>query len=171
MIPEFVVSNLKSKYQAAIRSGMPDALDLMVISVDSGLALESAIARVAIEMSESYPILSREFMTTGQDLQLNPDVEHALRDFSIRTGIEETNRFSKTLIQSVVYGTPLSQSLHTLSKEMRAQALVNFEETAAKLPTKMTVPMILFILPALMVVIIGPSIGPVVTALSGMSKH
>lgn len=129
------------------------------------------MARVAIEMSENYPILSREFMTTGQDLQLNPDVEAALRDFAARTGIDETGRFSKTLIQSVVYGTPLSQSLHTLSDEMRAQALANFEETAAKLPTKMTVPMIMFILPALMVVIIGPSVGPVMAALGSMHKH
>jgi tight adherence protein C len=171
LAPEWSLKFIKMRYQRKLRDAMPDALDLMMISVDSGMALGSAISRVAIDTAEDYPELSAEFQMMAHDMQVNPNIEQALRAFATRTGIEETGRFAVTLIQSSTYGTPLTISLNTLSSEMRTKSLADFEERAMKLSTKMTVPMIFFILPALLLVIVGPSIGPVLTALKGLHHH
>lgn len=168
--PEWALSIFRARYKASILEALPDALDLLVICVDSGLGLESALNRVATEIRENYPALSAEMQITCRDLQVNPDVEAALKSLSARVKIDGISRLVTTLIQSVVHGSPLSRSLHVLSREMRQDSLAAFEERAAKLPTKMTVPMITFILPALMTIIIGPAIHNVLIALSHMSK-
>lgn len=166
MAPEWSLRAFKTKYQAAIQNGIPDALDLLIICVDSGLGLETALKRVANDMAEDYPVLSTELQITSQDIQVNPDVNAALKGLAARTQIESVGRLVSTLLQSINRGTPLVQALHSLSDEMRRAALVAFEETAAKLPTKMTVPMIIFILPALMTVIVGPAVGGIFKALA-----
>lgn len=168
--PEWALRAFRRRYQNLLRAGMADALDLLVICVDSGLGLESAIARVALEMRETYPLLSHEFHITSQDIQINPDIEASIRSLATRTKVDSIQRLANTLIQSLVYGTPLASSLHTLAGELRHQTLVDFEERASKLSTKMTVPMILFILPALIVVVIGPSIGHLENAFAHLGK-
>lgn len=170
LAPEWALSIFRARYEAAIREALPDALDLLVICVDSGLGLESALNRVAVEIRESYPPLSAEMRITCQDLQINPDVEAALKGFATRLKIDGISRLVTTLVQSAVHGSPLSRSLHVLSREMRQDSLAAFEERASKLPTKMTIPMITFILPALMTIIVGPAIHGVLIALSHMSK-
>jgi tight adherence protein C len=166
MAPEWSLRAFKTKYQKAIQEGIPDALDLMIICVDSGLGLETALKRVAHDMAADYPILSTELQITSQDIQINPDVNAALKALANRTQIESVGRLVSTLLQSINRGTPLIQALRSLSDEMRRAALVEFEEKAAKLPTKMTVPMITFILPALMTVIVGPAVGGIFKALA-----
>lgn len=168
LAPEWSLRWFKTRYQKAIENGIADALDLLVICIDSGLGIETAIMRVAVEMQDSYPMISSEFRLTSQDLQISPDVEQSLRNLAQRCQVESVERLANTLIQSVVYGTPLSSSLHQLADDLRAKSLARFEEEASKLPSKMTVPMILFILPSLITVVIGPSIGPLMKSLSHM---
>lgn len=170
LMPEWSLRFFRSRYEAAVQDALPDTLDLLVICVDSGLGLESALTRVAAEIQHGYPVLSAEIKITSQDLQINPDVEAALKNFANRVQISGISRLVNTLVQSIVYGTPLSKSLHILSGEMRQETLAAFEERATKLPTKMTVPMILFILPALMTIIMGPALHNVLATMSNMSK-
>jgi tight adherence protein C len=168
--PEWWLSVMRARYETKIKHALPDTLDLLVICVDAGLGLESALNRVAAEIRESYPTLSLEIRSTCHDLQVNPDVGAVLRGLAGRVKVEGISRLVTTLLQSILYGSPLSRSLHILSREMRQDALAAFEEQATKLPTKMTVPMIVFILPALMTIIMGPAIHGVLIALSHMGK-
>lgn len=171
LLPEWSLRALKSRYHASLRNALPDALDLLVICIDAGIALESALARVALEMREHYPVLSREFQATNYDLQINPDVNRALDALAARTKVTEIERLCATMSQSAQYGMPLAMSLRNLSREMRAKTLAAFEERASKLSTKITIPMILFIVPALFLIVLAPAIPLLVHAISDLKLH
>lgn len=157
-VPELYVSNLTSKRQLALSKGLPDALDLLVICAESGLALDVALERVANEIGSANPELAEELELTGIELGFLPERRQALLNLNRRTNLASIRGVVNTLLQTEKYGTPLSQSLRVLANEFRDQRLLRAEEKAARLPATLTVPMIVFILPVLFIVLIGPAI-------------
>jgi tight adherence protein C len=156
--PELYVSNLTSKRQLSLSRGLPDALDLLVICAESGLALDVALERVANEVGGANPELGEELQLTSIELGFLPDRRQALINLTRRTNLAAIRGVVNTLLQTEKYGTPLSQSLRVLANEFRDQRLLRAEEKAARLPATLTVPMIVFILPVLFIVLIGPAI-------------
>jgi tight adherence protein C len=156
--PELYVSNLTSKRQLALSKGLPDALDLLVICAESGLALDVALERVANEIGGANAELGEELELTAIELGFLPERRHALLNLNRRTNLPAVRGVVNTLLQTEKYGTPLSQSLRVLANEFRDQRLLRAEEKAARLPATLTVPMIVFILPVLFIVLIGPAI-------------
>lgn len=155
--PKMMVSNYATKRQMEMNRGFPDALDLMVICVEAGLSIEAAFSRVTDEIMESSPILAQELGLTTAELAYLGDRRKAYANFAARTGLPSAKALATTLIQSEQYGTPVGVALNVLSKEKRAERMNVAEQKAASLPAKLTVPMILFFLPVLFVVVIGPA--------------
>lgn len=158
MGPNWVVSLVRRPFQDNLRKGLPDALDLMVVAAEAGIGLESAVDRVAREMVSSNRAIALEFNILAQELRLLPDRRMALERMAERTGMEGFKRLSATLSQTLRYGTPLAQALRTLAAEMRQDRQLRLEEKAVRLPALLIGPLILFILPALFIALIGPSI-------------
>jgi tight adherence protein C len=156
--PDLYVRNLGSKRQHMLRKGLPDALDLMVICAEAGLTLDASLNRVARELGTSWPELGEEFGLTAIELGFLPDRRRALHNLIDRTGLPGIRGMVNTLLQSEKYGTPLAQSLRVLASEFRDERMMRAEEKAARLPATMTVPLVIFVLPALFVVLIGPAI-------------
>jgi len=158
VLPDLIVKQMRKRFMARLEKGLPDALDMMVICAQAGLGLGPAIIRVADEMKASYRDLAIEFSLTANELQILSDTRIALHNLGHRTGLEAFRRLAMTLIQTIQYGTPLTDALRTLSAEMRQEALTKFEESAARLPTMLTLPMIIFILPCVFLIAGGPAI-------------
>jgi len=156
--PDWLISKRRKRYQERLEKGLPDALDMMVICAQAGLGLGAAIVRVAGELRTSYRELALEMALTANELQIMTDSRLALLGLGTRTGVEGFKRLATTLIQTVQYGTPLTDALRTLSAEMRQEALTKFEEKAARLPVMLTMPMIAFVLPSVFLIAGGPSI-------------
>ncbi len=167
LAPETIAKNRRTKHLEKVAAGVPDALDMLVICADAGLALEAGITRVAQEISVLNPALAMELSQTSQELQIGSDMRHAMDSLGQRTGLDTLKRLATTLAQSLQYGTPLTQALRSLSAELRQEALVKFEERAGRLPTLMTMPMILFILPCVFLVVAGPAIINVLASMKG----
>ena len=156
--PGLYISNLTSKRQLALSKALPDALDLLVICAESGLALDIALERVANEIGAANSELGEELELTSIELGFLPERRQALLNLNRRTNLAAIRGVVNTLLQTEKYGTPLSQSLRVLANEFRDQRLLRAEEKAARLPATLTVPMIVFILPVLFIVLIGPAI-------------
>jgi len=167
VLPDAVIKNLSQKREDVLRKAMPDALDLMVICAEAGLGLDSALDRVGREIGPTCPELAEEIGLTSVEMNFMPDRHAALRGLADRVPIPSVTALVNTLIQTEKYGTPLAQSLRVLSLEMRDERMMKAEEKAAKLPAILTVPMILFILPPLFVVLIGPAALKVMDAVGG----
>lgn len=167
-LPDILVRNAAQKRQDAIRKSLPDALDLMVICSEAGLSLDATLTRVAHEMQKTAPELSDEFSLTSLELGFLPDRRIALQNLADRTDLSVIRGMVSTLIQAERYGTPLAHSLRVLSAESREERAMKAEEKAARLPALLTVPMIVFILPPLFVVLIGPAVLRTVDALSNL---
>ncbi|MGD8325930.1 MAG: type II secretion system F family protein [Sphingomonadales bacterium] len=157
MLPDILVKNAIQKRVEAIRLGLPDALDLMVICAEAGLTLDSAFQRVAKELGSAYPELGDEFNLTSIELGFLQERRQALENLVERVDLPGVKSFVTTLIQTEKYGTPLASSLRVLSGEFRNERMMKAEEKAARLPAIMTVPLILFILPCLFIVLMGPA--------------
>jgi tight adherence protein C len=156
--PDVIVKNQADKRVEALRKSLPDGLDLMVICAEAGLSLDATMHRVARELGRTHPILSDEMALTAVELGFLPERRMALMNLAKRCDMPGIRGMVNTLLQTEKYGTPLSQSLRVLSVEMRNERLMKAEEKAARLPAIMTVPLILFILPTLFVVLMGPAI-------------
>jgi tight adherence protein C len=156
--PELCVSNLIKKRQLSLGKALPDGLDLLVICAESGLSLDASLDRVANEIGNATPALAEELSLTSIELGFLPDRRQALTNLNRRTNLPSIRGVVNTLLQTEKYGTPLSQSLRVLANEFRDQRLLRAEEKAARLPATLTVPMIVFILPVLFIVLIGPAI-------------
>ena len=167
-LPDILVVNAAQKRREAIRKSLPDALDLMVICAEAGLSLDATLMRVAEEMQKTAPELSDEFSLTGLELGFLPDRRTAMHNLAKRTDLTVLRGMVGTLLQAERYGTPLAQSLRVLSHESREERAMKAEEKAARLPALLTVPMIVFILPPLFIVLIGPAILRTIDALSNM---
>lgn len=157
LLPDQVVKRLRRRYVASVERGLPDALDMLVICAEAGLSLVPAIARVGVEIRAAHPEVADELMLTADELHIVSDTRLALTNMGTRTGLSSLKRLATTLIQSQHYGTPLSHALRALAAEMRGELLIRFEERAARLPTLLTIPMILFILPSMFFVVGGPA--------------
>ncbi|MFA5041643.1 MAG: type II secretion system F family protein, partial [Bdellovibrionales bacterium] len=157
-LPDLFLKNMSQKRAAILRRAMPDALDLMVICAEAGLSLDSSLDRVSKELEPSAPELAEEIGLTGVELGFFPNRSQALQGLADRVPIQGVIGLVNTLIQTEKYGTPLAQALRVLSAEMRNDRIMVAEAKAAKLPATLTVPMILFILPPLFVVLLGPAI-------------
>lgn len=168
ILPDLFIKNRSQNRENILRKAMPDALDLMVICAEAGLGLDAAFDRVGREIGPSCPELAEEIGLTSVELNFLPDRHAALRGLAERVPLPNVNALVNTLIQTEKYGTPLAQSLRVLSAEMREERMMAAEEKAARLPAVLTVPMILFILPPLFTVLIGPAALKVMDA---MSKH
>ncbi len=165
MGPDLFIRNAISKRQNAMRKGLPDALDLMVICAEAGLSLDAMLKRVSEEFAQSSAELAEELQLTSLEVGFLPDRRQALQNLNNRTNMPGVRGVVNALIQSDKYGTPLAQSLRVLSHEFREARMLRAEEKAARLPALMTVPMIIFILPPLFIVLIGPAILRIVDAL------
>ena len=165
--PDFYVSNLITKRTDAIRKGLPDALDLLVICAEAGLTVDAAFNRVAKELGRAYPELGDEFALTAIEMSFLTERRQAFENLAYRVELDSIRGVVTTLIQTERYGTPLSSALRVLSAEFRNERMMRAEEKAARLPAIMTVPLILFILPTLFVVILGPAACSIADAFAG----
>ena len=155
--PDIWLKNKVQKRSHAIRKGLPDALDLLVICAEAGLTVDSAFNRVSKELGKAYPELGDEFGLTAIELGFLNERRQAFENLAQRVDLEAVRGVVTTMIQTEKYGTPLASALRVLSAEFRHQRMMRAEEKAARLPAIMTVPLILFILPTLFVVILGPA--------------
>ncbi len=155
--PELYINNIISKRTDLVRKGLPDALDLLVICAEAGLTVDAAFNRVAKELGRAYPELGDEFALTAIELSFLTERRQAFENLAYRVNLEAVKGVVTTMIQTERYGTPLASSLRVLSAEFRNDRMMRAEEKAARLPAIMTVPLILFILPVLFVVILGPA--------------
>ncbi|MCC5986165.1 MAG: type II secretion system F family protein [Pararhodobacter sp.] len=163
-LPPLYLTNKIKKRQLAIKRAWPDALDLLLICVESGMSIENALRKVSAELSASAPALSDELVVTTAELSYLQDRRMAFENLGRRTGLEGVRAVVTSLIQSEKYGTPLGQALRVLAQENRDMRMAEAEKKAASLPPKLTVPMILFFLPVLFAVIITPTIIQYVTS-------
>ena len=151
------LKNKITKRTDEIRKGLPDALDLLVICAEAGLTVDAAFARVAKELGRAYPELGDEYALTAIELGFLTDRRQAFENLSMRVNLDAMKGVVTTMIQTEKYGTPLASALRVLSAEFRNERMMRAEEKAARLPAIMTVPLILFILPVLFIVILGPA--------------
>ena len=155
--PDIWLKNKVTKRSHAIRKGLPDALDLLVICAEAGLTVDAAFGRVSRELGKAYPELGDEFGLTAIELGFLAERRNAFENLANRVDLEAVRGVVTTMIQTEKYGTPLASALRVLSAEFRNERMMRAEEKAARLPAIMTVPLILFILPTLFVVILGPA--------------
>ncbi|MDE2404491.1 MAG: type II secretion system F family protein [Sphingomonadales bacterium] len=164
--PELFITNKIGKRVAALRKGLPDALDLLVICAEAGLTVDAAFNRVAKELGRAYPELGDEFALTAIELSFLTERRMAFENLAYRVKLDSVKGVVTTMIQTERYGTPLASALRVLSAEFRNERMMRAEEKAARLPAIMTVPLILFILPVLFVVILGPAACSIADAFS-----
>jgi tight adherence protein C len=155
--PDIWLKNKVTKRSKAVRKGLPDALDLLVICAEAGLTVDAAFNRVAKELGKAYPELGDEFGLTAIELGFLNERRQAFENLANRVDLESIRGVVTTMIQTEKYGTPLASALRVLSAEFRNERMMRAEEKAARLPAIMTVPLILFILPTLFIVILGPA--------------
>jgi tight adherence protein C len=158
ILPEYVIAFFAARRRKAMASCLPDALDLLVICTNAGNSLGVSIRRVADELKSICPPLSGEFSLTADELKLSGDSTRALQALADRIDLPSIRALISTLTQSMRYGTPITQALRTLSHTERLAHIVSLEEKAAKLAPKMAVPMMIFILPAVMLIAAGPAV-------------
>jgi tight adherence protein C len=153
MGPRFILSQLKRRFDAAVRLGTPDAIDLLVVCSEAGMGLESALERVAQEMNQTNPAMARVLFGLLDDLRILPNRADAFEKLgSISEGLR---RFGTMISQSLQFGTPLGQVLRSIAADLRRERITKLEERAHKLGVKLTIPMVLFLLPAMFVILGG----------------
>jgi len=166
--PDLFLRNAIDKRRKKLTKAVPDALDLMVICTEAGLSLDATLARVARELGETYPELGDELSLASIELGFLPERAKALDNLARRTNLPSIRGLVSTLVQTEKYGTPLSNSLRVLAAEFRNERMLKAEAKAAKLPATLTVPMVLFIMPALFVVLLGPAVIRTIDSMGGL---
>jgi tight adherence protein C len=156
-LPSLMLTNLIARRQKSIKNAWSDALDLLLICVESGMGIEPAMQRVAREIGSQSVPLAEELTLTHAELSYLPERRRAFENLAKRTGLQTVKAVVASLIQSERYGTPLGQALRVLAQENRDSRMQEAERKAAALPPKLTVPMIMFFLPVIFVIILGPS--------------
>lgn len=156
-VPDVVLLVLCSKRKQALFLGLPDALDLMVVSVEAGLGLDQAMRKVAEEMKKAYPLIAYEFGVANMQLQMGTPRVQVLRDLGRRNGEEDLQALSSVLIQAAKFGSGVGQALRVQSDTMRRRRRQIAEEKAAKTAVKLIFPLVLFIFPGIFVVLVGPA--------------
>lgn len=157
-LPDLVVWQLVKKRRLAIKNGLADALDLLVICVEAGLGLEQGLDRVSRDLAVANPVIAGELAITVAEMRVLAEPRMALENLGKRSGVPLLQSIIMTLTQALRYGTPLAQSLRILAADMRTHRLLEIEERAARLPVLMTLPLITLILPSLFLIIGGPAV-------------
>ena len=170
-LPQYWITRRVEERKKAIMQGFPDALDLMLVCVEAGQSMDQSINRVARESRAGYPALADEFDIVSHEVKAGKERAQVLRDMSERVGISDVSSFVTTLIQSATYGTSIAEALRVYSAEMRDKRVMRAEELANKLPTKLTLGTMMFTLPPLLIILIGPSVAGIAKTLGGMSGH
>ncbi len=159
-----------AKRQEEIQDGFPDALDLLLVCVEAGQSLDQSILRMATEIEPSYPALADEFLTVSQEMKAGKDKSDVLRAMADRCDIKDITSFVTVLIQSASFGTSIADALRVYAAEMRDKRVMRAEEKANVLPTKLTVGTMMFCVPPLLIILIGPSLHGIAQSLSGTSS-
>jgi len=167
ILPEMLLRARRDARKARLRDALPDAIDLMVIAAYSGQSLDMALDRVAREMRGFAPDMADELAIVTAELQALPDRSEALRNFGERADLREARAFALTLIQTIRYGSPFTDSLKALGGDLRQARIIAAEERGAKLPALLTIPLIVCIMPAVFVVVVGPAIIAVMQMMGG----
>lgn len=165
-LPQYWVQRRLQSRQQEIISGFPDALDMMLVCVEAGQSLDQSINRVAKESRAGYPALADEFEMVSQEVKAGRERVMVLKDMSERVGIPDVSSFVTTLVQSATFGTSIAEALRVYSNEMRDKRVMRAEEKANTLPTKLTLGTMMFTVPPLMIILIGPSVHGIATTLS-----
>jgi tight adherence protein C len=157
-LPRFVLKRLIQERQHRIRLALPDALDLTVICVEAGLALDQAMMRVGEDLHHAHPDLSDEFHLVNLEMRAGKPRAEALRNLVARTGVDDIRSLVGTLVQTDRFGTSVAQALRVHSDSLRTERRQRAEEQAAKTTIKMVIPLVLFVLPSIIFVTLGPAI-------------
>ena len=163
-LPNVFLNNLITRRQQSINQAFPDSLDMLLICVQAGMSVEAAFGKVSKEVVNQSLELAEEYSLTTAELSYLQDRRMAYENLGKRTGIEGIKSVATALIQSERYGTPVGQALRVMAKENRELRMSEAEKKAAALPPKLTVPMIIFFLPVLFIVILGPAVIQVMKA-------
>ena len=166
--PRLILSVLKRRFDAAIRLGTPDMIDLLVVCSEAGMGLESGLGRVAEEMNQTNPAMARVLYGLLDDLRISPNRSEAFEKLGSTS--EGLRRFGTMVSQSMQYGTPLSQALRSIAVDLRRERITKLEERAHKLGAKLTIPMVLFMLPAMFVILGGSPFLHLISAFSSIGK-
>jgi len=166
-LPQYWVNKRLKERQTQIISGFPDALDMMLVCVEAGQSLDQSIIRVAKETKAGYPALAEEFEMVAHEVKAGKERVMVLKDMSARVGISDVSSFVTTLVQSATFGTSIAEALRVYSAEMRDKRVMRAEEKANVLPTKLTLGTMLFTVPPLMIILIGPSVYGISKSLGG----
>jgi tight adherence protein C len=157
LLPQTILRSLARRRVQAVERALPDAIELLVVSVQAGLALEEGIERVAFELKRAQPALADELAIVAADLKLLPNRDEALLKFADRIDRPSVRSVMTSFAQTMRYGTPLAQALRAVAAELRNDALLRLEERANRMPVVLTIPMVLFMLPAIFLVVAGPA--------------
>lgn len=169
--PPWWVARRRKQRQRNMADGFPDALDLMLVCVEAGQSLDQAIIRVASEVRDAHGALSEELQIVSAEMRAGKDRALVLRDFADRSGVSDISAFVTVLLQSIAYGTSVSAALRVYAAEMRDKRLMRAEEKANTLPTKLTLGTMLFTVPPLMLILIGPSLIEILRSLSNFNNR
>jgi tight adherence protein C len=168
MGPRLILSVLKRRFNAAIRLGTPDMIDLLVVCSEAGMGLESGLGRVAGEMNQTNPAMAWVLHRLLDDLRILPNRSDAFENLAATS--DGLRRFGTMVAQTLQYGTPVSQALRSIAVDLRRERITKLEERAHKLGAKLTIPMVLFLLPAMFVIMGGSPVLHLVRSLASFSK-
>ncbi len=169
-LPNYWVERRRQLRQEDVTNGFPDALDLMLVCVEAGQSLDQAILRVSAEVQNAYPTLAEEFEIVSNEMRAGKDRVSVLRDMAERCGVSDVSAFVTVLIQSATFGTSISDALRVYASEMRDKRVMRAEEKANLLPTKLTLGTMMFTVPPLLIILIGPSIYEISTSLANLNQ-
>lgn len=165
-LPIYWVNKRRTERQTQITRGFPDALDMLLICTEAGQSMDQSIARVSRELKAGYPALAEEFETVSHETKAGKDRLEVLKDMGVRCGNADIRSFVTVLIQSATYGTSVAEALRVYAAEMRDKRVMLAEEKANVLPTKLTLGTMMFTVPPLLIILIGPSVYGVMQMLS-----
>jgi tight adherence protein C len=157
MLPKYWVTRRVAARKEEIEQGFPDALDMMLVCVEAGQSLDQCIVRVARELKASYAALADEFEVVAQEMKAGKEKVSVLNDMGTRCGVQDISSFVTVLVQSAAFGTSIADALRVYAEEMRDKRVMKAEEAANKLPTKMTLATMMFTVPPLLIILVGPS--------------
>ncbi len=170
VVPEYVLRALAARRTKRVMSALPDALDMMVMCLESGLTVERAMTTVAEGLSQIEPGVAREFRQIEAELRLGSDRRAVLGEYYRRTEIDGMRDFAMSLIQADRYGTPLSQSMRNIAADARVQKAARIQAQAERLPVLMTLPMLLLVMPGTMLLVAGPAFLSAINALKSLGN-
>jgi tight adherence protein C len=170
-LPNIIVHFMAKSRQREIFENFPDAADLMLVCVEAGLGLDAGLTKVADEIKRKSTALAEELHLTNLEIRAGGTREKSLRNLAMRTGVEEIGTFATMLTQADKFGTSIGESLRVFSDDLRHKRQVRAEEAAAKVPTKMLFPLVMFIFPSVIMVVLGPAIIQIIRTMLPMLSH